>query len=85
MKKELQVSYFTDKLRPYGIVIFLSICYSIAVLDGLTTEFMGVVGLQVNKNHNHAELAYWIGKPFWGKGYCTEAAQCVLQFAFREL
>ncbi|GAK40585.1 hypothetical protein TCA2_3075 [Paenibacillus sp. TCA20] len=59
--------------------------YSFAVLDALTTEFMGVVGLQVNRNHNHAELAYWIGKPFWGQGYGTEAAQCVLQFAFYDL
>lgn len=59
--------------------------YSFAVLNALTTEFMGVVGLQVNRNHNHAELAYWIGKPFWGQGYGTEAAQCVLQFAFYDL
>ncbi|GGD79240.1 GNAT family N-acetyltransferase [Paenibacillus nasutitermitis] len=47
--------------------------------------FLGVVGLHVNKTHNMAELAYWIGKPYWRSGYCTEAAERVVQFAFDEL
>ena len=31
------------------------------------------------------ELGYWLGKPFWGLGYATEAARRVLSFAFDEL
>ena len=34
---------------------------------------------------DQAELGYWIGKPFWGRGYCTEAAQALLRYAFTEL
>ncbi|MCM3781781.1 GNAT family N-acetyltransferase [Neobacillus mesonae] len=58
---------------------------SFAVMDAANQVFMGVVGLHINNIHRHAELAYWIGKPYWGKGYCTEAAQRVLHFAFHEL
>lgn len=50
--------------------------------DGM---FLGVVGLHVSKKHNMAELAYWIGKPYWRNGFCTEAAAKVVQFAFDEL
>lgn len=34
---------------------------------------------------NTAELGYWIGVPFWGNGYATEAAQAVLDYAFRNI
>lgn len=28
---------------------------------------------------------FWLGKPFWGKGYMTEAVKPVMDFAFNEL
>ena len=31
------------------------------------------------------ELGYWLGKPYWGAGYATEASIAVLRFAFGEL
>jgi len=45
----------------------------------------GDVGLSVNLEHHHAELGYWIGMPFWGKGYCTEAAREILKYGFNTL
>ena len=45
-------------------------------------ELCGAIGLGINKKNNNAELGYWIGKPYWGKGYCTEAAKAVLQYGF---
>ena len=30
----------------------------------------------------HAELGYWLGKPFWGTGFATEAARAVVAHAF---
>jgi RimJ/RimL family protein N-acetyltransferase len=31
---------------------------------------------------NHAELGYWIGKPYWGMGYATEAVRALILHAF---
>lgn len=31
------------------------------------------------------ELGYWLGVPYWGKGYATEAARAVIDYAFQEL
>jgi [ribosomal protein S5]-alanine N-acetyltransferase len=42
----------------------------------------GSIGLAIDPENNHAELGYWIGKPYWGQGYCTEAARAVLQYGF---
>ncbi|WP_413583483.1 GNAT family N-acetyltransferase [Bdellovibrio sp. HCB288] len=28
---------------------------------------------------------FWLGKPFWGKGYMTEAVEPVMNYAFNEL
>jgi RimJ/RimL family protein N-acetyltransferase len=30
------------------------------------------------------EIGYWIGVPFWGRGYATEAARAVIDHAFGE-
>ena len=48
-------------------------------------ELIGSIGLILNKANEKAELGYWIGKPFWNKGYATEAAMAMLQFGFGEL
>jgi RimJ/RimL family protein N-acetyltransferase len=45
--------------------------------------FMGCCGLTLKGGR--FELGYWLGKPFWGEGYATEAAKKVVSFAFREL
>ncbi|NJL47896.1 MAG: GNAT family N-acetyltransferase [Leptolyngbyaceae cyanobacterium SM2_5_2] len=44
----------------------------------------GSVSLGVDRHHNHAELGYWIGKPYWGQGYATEAA-ALIAFGFDTL
>lgn len=31
------------------------------------------------------ELGYWLGVPFWGKGYATEAVRAVIDYAFTDL
>jgi RimJ/RimL family protein N-acetyltransferase len=43
---------------------------------------IGGVGLRLERDHNRAELGYWIGVPYWGNGYATEAARAVLQYGF---
>lgn len=45
-------------------------------------EIIGAVGLTINKRFNRAELGYWIGKPFWNRGICTEASISLIEYAF---
>jgi ribosomal-protein-alanine N-acetyltransferase len=45
-------------------------------------RLVGGIGLHPNMEHQRAELGYWIGVPFWGKGYATEAAREVVRYGF---
>ena len=46
---------------------------------------IGGVGLRVEDPHQHAELGYWLGVPYWRQGYATEAACEMLRYGFVEL
>lgn len=46
---------------------------------------IGAVSLMGMTRDHQAELGYWVGKPHWKQGYCTEAARAVLKFAFCDL
>lgn len=50
--------------------------------DGCLVAAIGLMNIE--KGHQ-AELGYWIGKPYWGQGYCTEAARAIVRYAFTEL
>jgi RimJ/RimL family protein N-acetyltransferase len=42
-------------------------------------RLIGSVGL--TRDGDQIELGYWIGRPFWGQGYATEAARALLSLA----
>jgi len=58
--------------------------YELAVTDKHTGEIYGAIGLKHNKDHHKGELGYWIGEPYWGRGYASEAAQALINYAFTE-
>ena len=33
-------------------------------------------------DEGEAEVGYWIGKPFWNQGYCTEALRAMIDYCF---
>jgi RimJ/RimL family protein N-acetyltransferase len=41
--------------------------------------FLGTIGINPDAGH---ELGYWLGKPFWGMGYATEAVHRMVSYAF---
>ncbi len=47
-------------------------------------ETIGTVGL-FNRQDNEAEIGYWIGIPYQGEGYCTEAVDALIGFGISEL
>ena len=40
---------------------------------------------RIARNEHECELGYWLGKPFWGRGYIPEAAGELLRRAFEDL
>lgn len=53
-----------------------------------TCEVIGCVGYLPATNANlllekgECEVGYWIARPYWGKGICTEAMRAVIELCF---
>lgn len=56
-----------------------------AIVKADENILIGTVGLRIMRRDERAELGYWIGRPFWDQGYCTEAAKAVLEYGFMML
>jgi len=73
---------FIATLQP-NFALDKSVTFAITrATDGV---LLGAIGLDIAREHDRAELGYWVGKPYWGNGYCTEAARAVVDFAFDHL
>lgn len=65
-------------------------CYAICEKSDVSNA-IGAIELKLNGHtdmtdrDDECELGYWIGKPFWGRGYVPEAAEALLKRAFDEL
>ncbi len=62
------------KRRPAGGCVY-------AITNSDSGAFIGCIGL--NGKARGLELGYWIGEPYWGRGYATEAAHAAVDLAFR--
>ena len=59
-------------------------CFSIFTKDRM--EFIGEISLhETDKENSVAELGYWIGEPYWNKGFVGEAVAPVVQFGFEKV
>lgn len=62
-----------------------------AICEKGSDKAIGAVELKLNGHTNmterddECELGYWIGKPFWGRGYMPEAARELIRYGFEEL
>ncbi|MBU1306088.1 MAG: GNAT family N-acetyltransferase [Alphaproteobacteria bacterium] len=48
--------------------------------DGRYIGVISLIGIDL-KDHPTPEIGYWLGEPFWGQGYATEAAVAVVAAA----
>ena len=55
-----------------------------ALLRKPQRELVGVIGLRP-RDGRAAEIGYWTGVPFWGRGYMSEALRAVIEHSFGEL
>jgi [ribosomal protein S5]-alanine N-acetyltransferase len=61
------------KIRPFSVML---------KEDG---ALVGHAGLLLDWENEKAGLHYWMGVPYWGRGYATEAAQELVRHAFEDL
>ncbi len=50
-----------------------------------SNALIGAISIHPRPEFNKGEFGYWIGVPFWNKGYASEALKEILRFGFEEL
>ncbi len=74
-----QMTWFAD-LEKNGTGIWWAICRK---GDG---QFIGAGGLNnLEKDHQKAEIGFWLLPDYWGQGYMQEAMPLILDYAFNAL
>jgi RimJ/RimL family protein N-acetyltransferase len=49
-------------------------------------ELVGAIGLSsISPRHSRSDIGWWVGREYWNRGYCTEAARALLNYAFGTL
>ncbi|HEY4671539.1 MAG TPA: GNAT family N-acetyltransferase [Gemmatimonadaceae bacterium] len=56
-----------------------------AIVGQKTGALMGAISLIIKREHQRAELGYWIAVDCWNRGYATEATRRILDFGFETL
>ena len=63
-----------------GEAVFL-----ITLRDETVIGACGLMLQELKGQESAPELGYWLGVPYWGKGYATEALHAVIDYAFTDL
>lgn len=58
---------------------------NLAIVTRKQNKVIGAIGFDLDFKNDCAELGYWLGRPYWGMGYATEAAKRMLHYGFTEL
>ena len=64
-------------------------CY--AICEKGSGKAIGTIELKLNghtdmtERDDECELGYWLGKPFWGRGYMPEAAREIIRHGFEDI
>ena len=69
-------SFITAANAPGGEIVFLIATRGGSVIGGCGIARFG---------EEPPEIGYWLGVPFWGEGYATEAVRAVIDHAFGDL
>jgi [ribosomal protein S5]-alanine N-acetyltransferase len=58
--------------------------FAIATADELTGELIGGIGIELQTDvfRRGAELGYWVGESYWGRGIATAAVRAFTRYAF---
>lgn len=58
--------------------------FAVAFAEDEERKLIGLMLLRRRPRAPSARIGYWIGSPFWGRGYATEAAGAVVDHAFAD-
>jgi RimJ/RimL family protein N-acetyltransferase len=96
--KDREIGQFTHIPHPYRIQNAYDFIRGVrrwerrkqVVLLGIeakeTGQVIGIINIfHIDRKNRHAEVGYWLGKKYWGRGIMAEALNLMLEHAFRKM
>ena len=74
-------AYFGRWIRPHED----GADYGFAIEERATGAFAGSITVRFAGHSQIGDLRYWLGEPFWGRGFVTEAIGLITHLAFTRL
>ncbi len=66
--------------------------HTFCIVEKTTGDIIGNMGIDpihegegIEPNDQERELGYWLGYPYWNKGYMTEAVEAACEYCFHQL
>jgi RimJ/RimL family protein N-acetyltransferase len=60
--------------------------YNLAIVRRKDDRVIGGIGLMnIEKQFHHAEIGYWLGKKYWGKGVTSRCVRAMVRLGFERL
>ena len=56
-----------------------------AITSSNSGNLLGEIIFEIDAKHRRAELGYWLGEPYWGRGFMKEALPALLDYGFHTL
>jgi RimJ/RimL family protein N-acetyltransferase/predicted nucleotidyltransferase len=62
-------------------------CITFAIQLMNSSSIIGAISIRITSTGDQREglLSYWIGSDYWNQGFCTEAAQAMIEYGFTRL
>lgn len=81
-----RLEYAREYIRKTRKLSKQDIGYQLGIELKETGEIIGVISLiNFDYEYKSAEVAYWIGRGYWGQGLAKEAVQLILDLGFNQL
>ena len=84
MMNQFPHPYTVENAKAFIHMATMNTPANILAID-LNGKAIGGIGIHLQQDIycKNAELGYWLGEEFWGKGYITHAVQQMLDYAFK--
>ncbi len=74
----------TEWIACHQLQWYQKLAVTYAIVYSATNDLVGAISL-MDISRGEADLGYWIGEPYWNTGFCTEASNAIIRFAFHAM
>ncbi|CAE6752307.1 MAG: GNAT family N-acetyltransferase [Nitrospira sp.] len=81
MDRQAALSWITERVEEQAAG--RGVTFAITLAE--SGQVIGAIGMELVVAHEQGRLSYWLGRPYWNRGYGTEAVTALVGYGFNSL